>query len=623
MKLPRLFHLLSSIFYLLAFTAPAANNDKDVLMHVWNATTHKWDNPILPGTANKVIGFDGSGVLSLVTGSGGGTWGSITGSLSSQTDLSAALSGKQATITTGSITNAQLAGSIANAKLANSSITLGGNAVSLGGSLNLTTPGDFSVLQADGNGGITTATPGTSFASYDTIPFAISGMLKGDGIGYKAVQATAGTDYVAPSTLVNGHALNTNVTVTASDIGLANVTNDTQTKASIVPNTAPTSGQILIGTGSAYAKQTLSGSGATFSLSSAGVLTVSGIANASLSNSAMTIAGTSTALGGTITQDTITGLSSTGLVKRTGANALAIATAGTDYAGLTANSFTGLQTATLGTNSATPANAHLLTNTTAATVGVQSASPSTIWTGQGWKTTATAASQSVACRAYVLPVQGTTNPTGRWVMEQSVNAAAYSEIFSVKSDGSLTSGSSATVFFDGNNFRAIGANAGIYNPTANLLFGNSIDNFFMTLRSEGLSQKSASQFVWTDGTSYNGTVDTGLARDSAGKVRVTDGSSGTGALKITSLEVGKTITTTGTTGAQTINKTSGSVNFAAAATSLVVTNSLCTTSSVIICTIGTNDATAADVKAVAGSGTFTIYMTAPTAETRVNFLITN
>lgn len=56
------------------------------------------------------------------------------------------------------------------------------------------------------------------------------------------------------------------------------------------------------------------------------------IANAKLANSAMTIAGTSTSLGGSITLDTITGLSSTGIIKRTGANALAIATSGTDYA---------------------------------------------------------------------------------------------------------------------------------------------------------------------------------------------------------------------------------------------------------------------------------------------------
>ena len=56
------------------------------------------------------------------------------------------------------------------------------------------------------------------------------------------------------------------------------------------------------------------------------------IANSKLANSAITIAGTSTSLGSSITQDTITGLGSNGLVKRTGANTLAVAVSGTDYA---------------------------------------------------------------------------------------------------------------------------------------------------------------------------------------------------------------------------------------------------------------------------------------------------
>lgn len=86
----------------------------------------------------------------------------------------------------------------------------------------------------------------------------------------------------------------------------------------------------------------------------------------------------------------------------------------------------------------------------------------------------------------------------------------------------------------------------------------------------------------------------------------------------------KTITAAGTTGAQTINKASGSVNLAAAATSLVVTDSLVTTSSIIILTVAANDATCKSVSYVPANGSFTIYPNAaPTAETRVNFLITN
>lgn len=79
---------------------------------------------------------------------------------------------------------------------------------------------------------------------------------------------------------------------------------------------------------------------------------------------------------------------------------------------------------------------------------------------------------------------------------------------------------------------------------------------------------------------------------------------------------------TGTTGAATINRRNGSVNFAAAATSLVVTNSLVTATSTIMLSIGTNDATMTSAQAVAGTGSFTIYANAAaTAETRVHFRV--
>ena len=84
----------------------------------------------------------------------------------------------------------------------------------------------------------------------------------------------------------------------------------------------------------------------------------------------------------------------------------------------------------------------------------------------------------------------------------------------------------------------------------------------------------------------------------------------------------KTITAAGTTGAQTINKPAGAVNFAAAATSLVVTNSLVTVNSVVKCQLATNDTTAVLGAVVKAAGSFTIFMkTAPTAETRVDFVV--
>ena len=86
----------------------------------------------------------------------------------------------------------------------------------------------------------------------------------------------------------------------------------------------------------------------------------------------------------------------------------------------------------------------------------------------------------------------------------------------------------------------------------------------------------------------------------------------------------KTVTAAGTTGAQTINKNAGTVNFAAAATSLVVTNSRVNANSIIVATVATNDTTMKSVAAVAGAGSFTLNAdAAATAETRVNWLVIN
>lgn len=94
--------------------------------------------------------------------------------------------------------------------------------------------------------------------------------------------------------------------------------------------------------------------------------------------------------------------------------------------------------------------------------------------------------------------------------------------------------------------------------------------------------------------------------------------------QITALKTESEITPTGTTGDQTINKKSGSVNLAANDTSLVVTNSLVTADSVIMATVATNDANTNSAKAIASSGSFTIYPdVAPDSETRVNFAVLN
>ncbi len=80
---------------------------------------------------------------------------------------------------------------------------------------------------------------------------------------------------------------------TKAQVGLGSVTNDAQTKAAVVPNTAPSAGQILVGNagGTAYAPVSMSGHA---TMTSAGVVTVS-------VTGAVTLIGTSTVSGSAVT----------------------------------------------------------------------------------------------------------------------------------------------------------------------------------------------------------------------------------------------------------------------------------------------------------------------------------
>ncbi len=85
-----------------------------------------------------------------------------------------------------------------------------------------------------------------------------------------------------------------------------------------------------------------------------------------------------------------------------------------------------------------------------------------------------------------------------------------------------------------------------------------------------------------------------------------------------------TLTAPATVGAQIINKPLGSVNFAAAAQSLVVTCDQCTVNSLVFPTVMTEDDTAISCIAIPGAGSFELILNAAaTAETRVGFQVIN
>lgn len=134
-------------------------------------------------------------------------------------------------------------------------------------------------------------------------------------------------------------------------------------------------------------------------------------------------------------------------------------------------------------------------------------------------------------------------------------------------------------------------------------------------------------------STQNGNQEVFRASGTTGDITITPGIPGGGTRGTIALSGGatggklgldRTITAGGTTGAQTINKMAGTVNFAAAATTLVVTDSLVSTTSICFAVVRTADATALLKNVVPAAGSFTITLNAAaTAETSVGFWCTN
>ena len=93
-------------------------------------------------------------------------------------------------------------------------------------------------------------------------------------------------------------------------------------------------------------------------------------------------------------------------------------------------------TNSLGTSQTTTSGLAVV-NTTAAAAGAQQISPAIRWSGAGWKTTATAASQAVEFRSYVTPVQGTTAPTGYLGFGSAINGSWTNDQFNINSGGEV------------------------------------------------------------------------------------------------------------------------------------------------------------------------------------------
>lgn len=214
----------------------------------------------------------------------------------------------------------------------------------------------------------------------------------------------------------------------------------------------------------------------------------------------------------------------------------------------------------------TVADGLLVTDTTAATAANQQYSPALHFTGQGWKTTATAASQAVDFRMYNVPVQGAANPTGNLTIDSQVNAGGYGNATTISTTGQLSVNSNVTgaaqtllitatdpgtgasnynsiVFNNGhgagnfkNQFVLQSAGTTKYalgndfngNATQNFFIydGNVAKSIFQINATSSIVVNNTNIFGWSSGDA-TGAIDTGLLRNAAGVVEVNNGTSGT------------------------------------------------------------------------------------------------
>jgi len=118
--------------------------------------------------------------------------------------------------------------------------------------------------------------------------------------------------------------------------------------------------------------------------------------------------------------------------------------------------------------------------------------------------------------------------------------------------------------------------------------------------------------------SINNVVDSGFRFDVTGTGRFS------GAVNLTALNLDRTITAGGITGAATINKMAGTINIAAGQTSIVLTNNLVNADSLLNPQVRCNDSTMKSVAYVAVSGSVTFYPNAaPASECSIGWKVEN
>lgn len=144
-------------------------------------------------------------------------------------------------------------------------------------------------------------------------------------------------------------------------------------------------------------------------------------------------------------------------------------------------------------------NVFMLNNPTDAASGNQQISPPLVMRGRGWKTNATAESQTVDFIQYVIPTQGAANPSGAMYWYSSINGGGNTSLMNLSSSGTLSTTGSLSVggniaYFSNRGMIHYNADGriGLYNNAANnfdrLQFGGTTSSFPSLKRSSAILQ---------------------------------------------------------------------------------------------------------------------------------------
>jgi hypothetical protein len=196
------------------------------------------------------------------------------------------------------------------------------------------------------------------------------------------------------------------------------------------------------------------------------------------------------------------------------------------------STFAKVQVNALGT---TPTDAYELLNTTSAAVNAQQVSPCVHWEGSGWKTASTAGPQLVDWCGYVLPVQGSANPSSNLIFQAAVNGGAYSTAFTVTSAGSLieqgpgsftdSTGAVAGLGINGSNASGWAFSGGTIGYVGSGIIYNTMSPNLFAMGATGVLGFSSFTAGGGSGFPYQ-SLSGGMDLDAAGVIGITNGTQG-------------------------------------------------------------------------------------------------